>query len=320
MNLNPLSWSAAAKIAAAAVLAAGAGTGTALVVNSDQGQASPAAKSAPSAALVSAPATAVTRQYVACVALGAGCAGSRGMQARPQTLFLSADGSLYLRPITWHGWETATATGTATAHADDCKPNCAQGTYSTYPATIIFTDPKPWDGKIAYTHAQESVPAIGWHYSLTVHLMPAAPATPPTTAASLPPAPGPVSTTATVTSSCHMGYIPTAQGAVFQQGTPQGQTIAGTYYPPIPGYQLTITGTSSATADVNGFAVVFYDSNGQELGSDRENVTETFITTGQSLTWTEYSTSDTSGNSDSFGTATIATGAKTCQMVAWYRP
>lgn len=319
MNLNPLSWPAAAKIAAAAVLAAGAGTGTALVVNSGQGHASPAAKSAPSATLVSAPATAVTRQYVACVALGAGCAGSQGMQARPQTLFLSADGSLYLRPITWHGWETARATGTATAHADDCKPNCAQGTYSTYPATIIFTAPKPWDGKMAYTHVQESVPAIGWHYSLTVHLMPAAPATPPATAASRPPAPGPVSTAATVTSSCQMGYIPTAQGAVFRQGTPQGQTIAGTYYPAVPGYQLTITGTSNATADVNGFAVVFYDSTGQELGSDRENVTETFITTGQSLTWTEYSTTDTSGNSDSFGTATIATGAKTCQMVAWYR-
>ncbi len=92
--------------------------------------------------------------------------------------------------------------------------------------------------------------------------------------------------------------------------------IAGTYYPPVPGYQLTITDTSGATADVNGFAVAFYDSNGQELGSDRENVTETFITTEQSLTWTEYSTTDTSGNSDSFGTANIPTGATTCQMVA----
>lgn len=320
MNLNPLSWPVAAKIVALVALAAGAGTAAALVVNSSQGHASPAANIAPSATPDSAPAKAVTREYVACAALGAGCAGSEGMQARPQTLFLSADGSLYLKPITWHGWGTATATGTATAHADDCKPNCAQGTYSTHPATIIFTAPKPWDGKIAYTHVQESVPAIGWHNSLIVRLMPTAPAAPPTTAASLPPAPGPVSTAATVTSSCLMGYIPTAQGAVFQQGTPQGQTIAGTYYPPVPGYQLTITDTSGATADVNGFAVVFYNSNGQELGSGQENVTETFITTGQSLTWSEYSATDTSGNSDSFGTATIPAGATTCGMVAWYGP
>jgi hypothetical protein len=112
-----------------------------------------------------------------------------------------------------------------------------------------------------------------------------------------------------------MGYIPTGQGAVFLQGPPQGQTISGSYYPPVPGYQLTITDSSGATADVNGFAVVFYDSSGNELGSDRENVTETFITNRQSLTWTEYSATDTSGNPDSIGRATIPSGAVTCEMV-----
>jgi hypothetical protein len=135
-----------------------------------------------------------------------------------------------------------------------------------------------------------------------------------------PAAPGPVSTLATVASRCVMGYIPTGQGAVFLQGTPRGQTISGAYFPPIPGYQLTITDSSSPTADVNGFAVAFYDSDGNELGSDRENVTETFITSGQSLTWTEYSATNASGDSDSFGRATIPSGAAACHMVAWYQP
>ena len=241
------------------------------------------------------------------------------MLAKPGTMIFSADGSLYLKSIAWQGWGTDTAIGTGTAYADNCKPNCAEGTYSKHPARIVLTAPKPWNGKLAYTRAEESVPAVGWHYAVTQSLVPSASAITPTPAVTSPPAPGPVSTLAQVTSTCVIGYIPTGQGAVFQQGTPQGQTISGTYYPPVPGYQLTITDNSSATADVNGFAVVFYDSNGNELGSDRENVTETFITNGQSLTWTEYSATDTSGNSDSFGRATIPSGAATCAIVAWYQ-
>jgi len=267
---------------------------------------------------------AVTRAYVVCESLAAGCSGNAGVLAKPELMGLSADGSLYVKPVAWQDWGTATAIGTGTAHADDCKPNCAQGTYSAHPATIVLTAPKPWNGTLAYTHADESVPAIGWHYSVTVNYAPAAsvpaPTATPTPSVTLPATPGPVSTLAAVNSTCTMGYIPTGQGGVFQPGTPQGQTISGTYYPPVPGYQLTITDTSSATADVGGFAVVFYNSEGNELGSDRQNVTETFITTGQSLTWTEYSNTDTSGNSDSYGTATIPSGAATCQMVAWYQP
>jgi hypothetical protein len=117
-----------------------------------------------------------------------------------------------------------------------------------------------------------------------------------------------------------MGFIPSGQGAVFVAGTPQGQTINGSYYPPIPGYQLTITDSSAATADIDGFAVVFYDSSGTELGSDKEDVTEQFITAGQSLTWTEYSPTDTAGNTHDFGRATISSGAATCQLVTWYHP
>jgi hypothetical protein len=116
--------------------------------------------------------TTASRQYVACTTPANECAGGRGMQTRPTQMGLSADGSLYVTGIKWHGWGTAKATGTGTAHADNCTPNCAQGTFTKHPATIVFTDPKPWHGKLAYAHVAESVPAIGWHYTFTHGLVP----------------------------------------------------------------------------------------------------------------------------------------------------
>lgn len=101
---------------------------------------------------------------------------------------------------------------------------------------------------------------------------------------------------------------------------PRGQKLDGTYYPPVPVYQLTLTNISSATADVAGFAVVFYDSSGTELGSDQKTSTASFITSGQSLTWDEYSTTDTSGNTYSPGTANVPADAATCQLVQWDHP
>jgi hypothetical protein len=111
-------------------------------------------------------------EYVACTTPAITCAGGRGMQVRPTSMGLSADGSLYVTGIRWHGWGTGKATGTGTAHADNCKPNCAQGSYSTHPATIVFATPKPWDGKLAYAKVSESVPAIKWHYTFTHGLIP----------------------------------------------------------------------------------------------------------------------------------------------------
>ena len=112
----------------------------------------------------------------------------------------------------------------------------------------------------------------------------ASPAAPPSAAA--PPPPAPVNTAATVTGNCAMGYgSPTAgsggapQGdySGFTAGPPKGSTIAGTYWPPAMAYQLTLTDNSGSTADVTGFAVVFYDANGTKAGSDQRNATG-FIT------------------------------------------
>jgi hypothetical protein len=112
------------------------------------------------------------REYVACTTPAITCADGRGMQVRPTSMGFSADGSLYVTGIRWHGWGTGKATGTGTAHADNCEPNCAQGSFSTHPATIVFTTPKPWHGKLAYARVTESVPAIKWRYTFSHGLIP----------------------------------------------------------------------------------------------------------------------------------------------------
>ena len=85
-------------------------------------------------------------------------------------------------------------------------------------------------------------------------------------------------------------------------------------------YQLTLTDSqSSGPAEVTGFAVAFY-SDGQELTSDSESLNgPTFITPGQSLTWTEHPWGYSSGGA-SIGpfaagqTGTVDPGA-TCELI-----
>lgn len=61
--------------------------------------------------------------------------------------------------------------------------------------------------------------------------------------------------------------------------------------------------------------MAFYDSGGTELGSDREDVRETFLAVGQSRTWTEYSSTDTPGHASPIGQARIPNGSAWCQLV-----
>lgn len=127
------------------------------------------------------------------------------MKPQPTMMTPSGDGSLYVTGITWQGWGTGSATGTGTAHADNCNPNCAQGTYHQYPGTITLTSPKPWRGKMAYGRETVSVPAIQDRVTFRTGLLPGRSSPPVVTPQ---PAPGPVSSGATLTGSCVMGYEP----------------------------------------------------------------------------------------------------------------
>jgi hypothetical protein len=110
------------------------------------------------------------REYVACTQ--AFCTGPGQMRARPMVVTVSVDGSLYVAAITWRGWGTGNATGTGTAHADNCKPNCAQGTFHEYPATITLTGPKLWRDDMAYSRERISVPAIHDRKTFSTGLVP----------------------------------------------------------------------------------------------------------------------------------------------------
>jgi len=278
-------------------------------------------------------AAAAPREYVVCTT--ALCTVRPQMETRPTAIYPSGDGSFWFSGITWRGWGTATATGTATAHANNCQPDCAQGTFSAYPGTITLTDPKPWHGEMAYTQETVNVPAIHDQATFSTGTVPAPVPTPSPPIVTQPPSPGPVSTGATLTGSCVMGYEPaynTSDGSIaygpFTDGRPiPYTTIGNTQYTPAVAYQVTLTNNGSTTARVAGWAVAFYDASGTELGSDDEpgGAGDTFITARQSFTWTLHSGTDTYGN----GVGSNATGqqddsipsggsAATCTIVTWY--
>jgi hypothetical protein len=270
-------------------------------------------------------------RYLVCQSL-VGC-GGQTPEHEPSTVYLSGDGSLYAVHITWTGWGTAAATGHGTAEANDCKPDCAQGTFSAHPVTITLTRPAAWHGDDVYTRAAYTIPSLSLHYTLTAGLLPGTQPSPP--APSAPAVPGPVSTQAAVTGSCSAGYEPAyaaASGGVaygpFTAGQPSGYvTIGSTEYAAAAAYQVTLTDTGSTTAAVDGFVVAFYNAAGQELGSDQQDFgSPTYLTSGQGLTWTQFASADMLGNGLSGGATGSedsnipSAGFATCQLVEWLHP
>ena len=80
-------------------------------------------------------------RYVVCQSIAGTCGGLR--KHEPSVMYLSGDGSLWAKDIAWSGWGTARATGHGLAQVNDCKPNCAEGTFTSHPITITLTRPKP---------------------------------------------------------------------------------------------------------------------------------------------------------------------------------
>lgn len=133
---------------------------------------------------------------------------------------------------------------------------------------------------------------------------------PSTTPSSSAPPAAPVSTTARLTGHCVTGLYYTSSGVFksFASGAPYltGSSVTA-------GYQLTLKNVSTVTAEIGGFAVVFYDGS-SELGSDTEGGFDSFITQGQSLTWTEQTAALNTGSTGAVD------AAATCQLVKWQAP
>ncbi|MEY9877519.1 hypothetical protein ABH931_007043 [Streptacidiphilus sp. MAP12-33] len=74
------------------------------------------------------------------------CAGQARTQ--PDTYLLACgDGNNYLTGIQWTAWTADSATATATDNANDCKPDCADGRFHTYPVTVTFDQPRTRAGQ-----------------------------------------------------------------------------------------------------------------------------------------------------------------------------
>ena len=95
--------------------------------------------------------------------------------------------------------------------------------------------------------------------------------------------PSPVSSQATVNGQCRVGIYDT----VTQSFNPLSiNTSAGNMFFDAVGeaYQMTLTNTGSSAAEIAGFSAVFYDSEGNETGSDNQEFDgPTFLEPGQSL-------------------------------------
>jgi len=118
----------------------------------------------PSSHATTSPAATPLRAVTVCTfpAVPGNCTGSyvgTGMKVQPTQIVTSADGSGYVKDITWSGWGKATATGVGTLEVDNCTPNCAQGTYTGYPSTVTVSSLSPYGSDAeAYSEMVVSAP------------------------------------------------------------------------------------------------------------------------------------------------------------------
>lgn len=62
---------------------------------------------------------------------------------RPPIFGFSADGSGYARVHSWTSWTASKATASATMELNQCSPNCAQGSFSSFRGLLVLSDPQP---------------------------------------------------------------------------------------------------------------------------------------------------------------------------------
>ncbi|HEY1620998.1 MAG TPA: hypothetical protein VGG25_25460 [Streptosporangiaceae bacterium] len=132
----------------------GSGTAGSAVSASAAASATASAASPPPATEQAAP----LEEVKVCTAPAVACTGE--MRTEPAQIGLSADGSGYLTSLVWSGWGTATATAAGTLQVNNCQPNCAQGSFSGYPAMVRATGlTHLGSGLLAYADVSVSAPS-----------------------------------------------------------------------------------------------------------------------------------------------------------------
>lgn len=82
--------------------------------------------------------TAVTTRVLVSEATLTTC--DRSTVSTPATYLLAcADGGVFLDALHWSAWNSPTATASGSLWENDCTPNCADGHYHSYPASVTVS-------------------------------------------------------------------------------------------------------------------------------------------------------------------------------------
>jgi hypothetical protein len=100
--------------------------------------------------------------FTVCTTPSVGCNGE--MRTQPSQIIVSGDGSAFVSGLTWTGWGSEGATGSGTLKLDNCQPNCAQGKFTPYVATITLSDLTSYGSAGLQGYADMTVSAPGSQY------------------------------------------------------------------------------------------------------------------------------------------------------------
>jgi hypothetical protein len=80
------------------------------------------------------------------------CQGWRRGQVKASTVALSCFGSVVVKVASWKYWSGISArSGSATLGVDNCKPNCGDGKFTKYAATVVLYRVRSHDGVRYYS-------------------------------------------------------------------------------------------------------------------------------------------------------------------------
>jgi hypothetical protein len=96
-------------------------------------------------------------------------AGGHALGYRPAQIVYSGDGTAFLAGqgtsarhpgrLRWTTWSTTRALGYGATWMDNCKPNCAAGTYFSYPSNVRLYRPRVLGGHLVFTRMTVTFPA-----------------------------------------------------------------------------------------------------------------------------------------------------------------